>query len=400
MRLIESVLQGCQKISRPHRKFLCHVLELLWMFPGLATFRNLSRYSSYCEKSFSRWYARGADFVKLNQALIESHVPPEHEQALALDASFITKSGKHSYGVDSFWNGCHSRSERGQEISLLAWVDLSAQSAYALSVRQTPARQGQEPVSESRMQHYLKQVREVVQQVSSPRLKYLLTDGGYSNKPFLDGVAETGLYQIGKLRRDSTLRYLYQGPHRNQRGRRRRYDGKVNWSDLSRFERTPTDQAHLVLYSQTLNHPRLKRDLRVVVVMNTLTSRYALLFSTDTTLDAETIYRYYRARFQIEFVFRDSKQFTGLSDCQARSQQKLNTHFNLSLTALNLAKMEAGAANEPDAVFSMASLKRRAFNQHLVDRILERLAQGHTIEKFSPEYIALCNYGTINQQAA
>ena len=400
MRLLESVLESAVKISRPHRQFLIHVLEVFWLFPGSATFRNLSRYSRYSEKSFSRWYDRELDFVSLNHRLIESQVPPNHEQALALDASFIAKSGKHSYGLDRFWNGCHGRNERGQEISLLAWVDISGQTAYALSVKQTPPRQPGEQVSESRMSHYLAQVREVTEQIQSPVLKYLLTDGAYSNKAFIDGVEASGLYQIGKLRRDSVLRYLYQGPKRGGRGRPKRYDGQVDWNDLSRFERLPTDHSEIVLYSQILNHPRLKRDLKMVVVKNITTDRYALLFSTDTTLSAETIYRYYRARFQIEFVFRDSKQFTGLSDCQARSQTKLHTHFNLSLTALNLAKIETGAANDPQTVFSMASLKRRTFNQHLVDRILDRLAQGQSIEKFSPEYLELCNYGTIDIKIA
>src|SRR5438128_10733374 len=40
--------------------------------------------------------------------------------------------------------------------------------------------------------------------------------------------------------------------------------------------------------------------------------------STDVDLDALAMYRYDKARFQIEFVFRDADQFTGLTDCQAR----------------------------------------------------------------------------------
>jgi IS5 family transposase len=43
----------------------------------------------------------------------------------------------------------------------------------------------------------------------------------------------------------------------------------------------------------------------------------------------------------------------------------------------------------------MASLKRRAFNQHLIERISQHLAPGHSLEKSSPDYEALCNYGTI-----
>ncbi len=415
MRLLDSVLECLPIISRPQERFLRHVLELLWLFPGSATFRNLSRYSNYCEKSFARWYSREIDFVPLNHQLILSEVPADHEQALAIDASFLDKSGKKSYGLGSFWNGCHSRSERGQEISVIAWVDISANTAYALSVEQTPGDEGKSKTQAksrakaqakakgdkipSRNVYYLDQVRRVADQVKSASLKYLLTDGAYSTKDFIDGVVATGLHQIGKLRRDSVLRYLYEGLRRPGPGRSKRYDGVMEVDDLSRFECLELSE-DTDLYSKTLNHPRFKRDLRVVVVVNTKTGGYALLFSTDTTLDASTIYFYYKARFQIEFVFRDAKQFTGLGDCQARSREKLATHFNLSLTALNLAKIEQGAANEPDAVFSMASLKRRMFNQHLIDRILSHLDKEQSLDKFSPEYTALCNYGIIAQQAA
>jgi len=48
----------------------------------------------------------------------------------------------------------------------------------------------------------------------------------------------------------------------------------------------------------------------------------------------------------------------------------------------------------------MASLKRRAFNQHLIERISQHLAQGHSLEKSSPDYEELCNYGTIAETAA
>ena len=103
----------------------------------------------------------------------------------------------------------------------------------------------------------------------------------------------------------------------------------------------------------------------------------------------------------IEFLFRDAKQFTGLSDCQARSKAKLDFHFNASLRAVTFAKLEARQqSGHCDQAFSMASLKRRAFNQHLIDRICERLAKGQSLEKSSPEYEALCNYGIIADEAA
>src|ERR671914_1352936 len=97
----------------------------------------------------------------------------------------------------------------------------------------------------------------------------------------------------------------------------------------------------------------------------------------------------------------DTPQFTGLSDCQARSKAKLDFHFNASLSAVTFAKLEARhQSGHGDRAFSMASLKRRAFNQHLVDRIYEHLAHGQSLEKSSPDYEALCNYGIIADEAA
>ena len=78
-----------------------------------------------------------------------------------------------------------------------------------------------------------------------------------------------------------------------------------------------------------------RRNRRVVVVLDTRTPRYAILFSTDLTLSPLQIYPYYQSRFPIEFLFRDAKQFTGLAACQARTATALHNHFNASLTAVS-----------------------------------------------------------------
>jgi IS4 transposase len=59
--------------------------------------------------------------------------------------------------------------------------------------------------------------------------------------------------------------------------------------------------------------------------------RYVVLFSTDLELSARLIVEYYKARFSIEFIFRDAKQFAGFSDCQSREKQVLHFHFNASV---------------------------------------------------------------------
>ena len=358
MRLLQSVLTRLKQTKAPQRKFVTHLFGLLLMLPGHATFRNMSRYSPYHERTFARWYDTNLDWVALNKAAIIEIVPADHEQALIIDASFVSKSGKHTYGLDRFWNGSHSRAEKGLEISALAWLDLTEKCAYGLSVEQTPPSPepsaSESSASESsasdisapettRMDVYLDQLRRVVKAHDLTWLRYLLMDGAYSKQNFVDGVRDLGLHPIGKLRADANMRYLYQGPKRPGPGRPKTYDGKVDWSDLSRFERLDTEDEDIVLYHQVLNHVQLKRNLQVVVVVHTQRKRYAVLFSTDVDLDALKLYRYYKARFQIEFLFRDAKQFTGLSDCQARSKGKLDFHFN----ALNVARTKSQSLLEP-----------------------------------------------------
>lgn len=98
---------------------------------------------------------------------------------------------------------------------------------------------------------------------------------------------------------------------------------------------------------------------------------------------------YYGARFQIEFLFRDGKQFAGLSDCQARAQKALDFHFNAALATLNLVRATElqTATSQAPHVFSMASWKQRQFNDRLLDLFIERFALDATWIKNHPDYV-------------
>jgi DDE superfamily endonuclease len=162
MRLLQSVLSCLKQTKKPQDKFVTHLLGLLLMLPGHATLRNLSRYSPSHERTFSRWYSRDLDWVALNQAAITEVVPPEHEQALVMAARFVPKSGKHTYGLGRFWNGSHSRTEKGLELSALAWLDITNNCAYGLSVEQTPPSPDSPEPQATRMDIYLDQLSRVV----------------------------------------------------------------------------------------------------------------------------------------------------------------------------------------------------------------------------------------------
>ena len=125
--------------------------------------------------------------------------------------------------------------------------------------------------------------------------------------------------------------------------------------------------------------------------------RYIVLASTDLELEGRKLVEFYGARFQIEFLFRDSKQFTGLTECQARNESALDFHFNASLATLNLVRAEelcAQPGTEPQ-VFSMASWKQRQFNERLLELFIEKLALDPTWVKNQPCYDELRAYGAI-----
>ena len=104
-----------------------------------------------------------------------------------------------------------------------------------------------------------------------------------------------------------------------------------------------------------------------------------VLASTDLNLDARLIVQYYQLRFQIEFLFRDAKQFTGLNHCQARAEEKLDFHFNMSLTAINLAKI---IRKFNPTIKSMNSLVRKAYNTRLVELLFSQLSLNAEFDGF------------------
>jgi Transposase DDE domain len=362
---------------------------------GKVNFTNLSRYSPLSERTYRRHYAKPFEFAALNRGVVEMSSGSGAEHLAVMDCSFVGKSGKATFGLDRFWNGCASRVETGLEISVVGVVDVSTGQGYTLSAQQTYA---SSPPEVTRMDQYLCHFDEV-RPCLPPHVRYLAVDGAFAKERFVSRVVAHSVAVISKLRCDANLRYLYSGEQK-QRGRPRKYDGKINFADLTRFTLVASVHPQVDLYTAVVWHVSLKREIRVVSLIDRrhpTRLRTCLLFSTDVQQDPMQIYQYYKLRFQIEFIFRDAQQFTGLADCQARDALKLEFHFNASLTALNLAKLEALQQHSADTpfVFSMASVKRRTLNHHLLERFICNLDLEPNQIKSHPNYSILCNYGAI-----
>lgn len=426
MDLAEKILNRLS-ISKPQRKFLLTLFTAILIVRGKANFRNLCRYSEISEKTYWRQYGKPFDFVTFNREVINQALDTARERIIAFDPSFVPKSGKKTYGLDHFWNGCHSRAEKGLEVSTVAIVDVERGAGFALSVRQTvapskpdkalvpsppktaqrkarKARKARKPKKteadeETLIDVYLQHLQDVRPSLQ-PEERHVVVDGAFAKKKYVDGVVALDLHVIGKLRCDANMRFLYTGPKRSfGSGRQKTYDGKVNWMDLSRFEYVGEEDGILV-YTQLLNHLSLKRTVRVVVLLDLRKKdqvRYALLFTTDLQLDAKTVLRYYKARFQIEFIFRDAKQFTGLCDCQSRDARRLDFHFNASLATLNLTKLDhlQTCINTEPTAFSMASVKACFFNDFYLSKIFSMFDLDQSLMEKSPEYQLLRDLGKM-----
>jgi Transposase DDE domain len=384
------------RFCKPQLKFLVTLFSTIFIVCGKVNFTNLSRYSELNEKTYRRQFQTEVDFARLNREVVNQAVADGREMIAVMDSSFLCKSGKATFGLDRFWHGCANRVERGLEVSVVGIVEVESEMAYALDAQQTLAQSECEDVT--RMDQYLAHLNRVSAQLP-PAVQYLAVDGAYAKESFVTAAVEIGLDVVSKLRCDANLRYLYTGVQK-RRGRPRKYDGKVDLRDVSRFTWVDTRQPNLDLYTAQVWHVSLQRQIRVVYLVERRDStrlRTCLLFSTDVEQDPQQIVQFYKLRFQIEFIFRDAKQFTGLQDCQARDIAKLEFHLNASFTALNLAKLDAlqqHLGSEP-FVFSMTSVKRRAFNRHLLDRFIANLALDSTVIKSHPNYPILCDYGTI-----
>ncbi|MCI5131482.1 MAG: hypothetical protein D3904_08140 [Candidatus Electrothrix sp. EH2] len=298
---------------------------------------------------------------------------------------FHSEGGKKTPHISKFWNGCASKAMPGLEISSLAVVDVDANRAVHLECEQTP---GNFPDSESRINFYVDQVIRHADDLKE-LADHFVYDGAAAKKKSADAIVEhTELHLVSKLRRDANLRYLYTGRRRPGPGRPKQYDGKILRENLERdrFGICHEDD-EIIIYTAIVNSVSLKRDIRIAYVSRKGSDSYTVLFSTDVNLDGLMIYKYYKARFQIEFLFRDAKQYTGLTHCQARSENKPHFHFNCSLTAVSVAKADFfDKVENQGEPFSMRKVTEYYSCKLFLDRILSKLDIKLTSDKFDFDY--------------
>jgi hypothetical protein len=399
--LIAAIIAKINITTKPRQKFILHVLILFMGLRGKYNFINMSRYGLYTEQTYRNQMSKQFDWAGFNKNLIEQSC--SDERILAFDPSYLPKAGKKTPHVGRFWSGKDQAVKPGLEIGAIAVVDVQNGTALSLESVQTPKISKGE-AGENLVDHYAQVILGKLTIIQSLNIKYVAVDAFFSKNRFIDAItSKSNLEVVGRLRNDANLRYQFTGQQKTGRGRKRKYADKVNVENIDRrrikfcFE----DDVDVDIFSGIVYSVSLQRQIRIVYIQNYdqkgIGKSHAILFSTDLNLSPQKILLYYRQRYQIEFLFRDAKNFVGLEQCQARSESKLHFHVNASLTAVSLAKA-LHYLNVPKAErgsFSMADVKVQYYNQFMTDFIFSKLALDMSCEKYKCLYQECLSIGRL-----
>ena len=365
--ICREAMKACKgKMNKAFKEGLVEILLLYMLLPRKINYTQLSKYGQRCEKSYRHNFTKSFDWLGFNKGLATMLFENSKRRVIAIDPSYISKSGKHTQGIGRFWSGCADAVKHGLEILGIGLVDVDMKEYLTLRSIQTPPAEdlkGGNLTLTSWYLHNILNMRDHLIELS----QYVVADAYFSTHPFVQGLHAAGFHLISRFKRNAVLMYLHSGPATGKKGRPKIYDGRINFADLdfSKMEKVdifPQEGEYhtLIAYSKAL-----KRKVRLVIFKPNV-GAIKLYFSTDISMEALDVVDYYRSRFQIEFSFRDAKQFTGLCNCQARSLQPLDFAFNASFSAVNVAKILIHTHYNN---LSIGGLKSLLYNLYISHRI-------------------------------
>jgi hypothetical protein len=384
--LIGAIIRKMSGLNKAREKFMITIFMLYLGLRGRYNFLNMARYGEYGEQTYRNQFDKSFDFIEFNSTLIKAHC--SRHLVNAFDPSYIPKSGKETDHLGKFWSGCSQKVLKGIEIGGFAVVDVENNTAFSLEAIQTPSVQELKAKDKTLVNHYVSLVierKETLLSFSS----YLAVDGYFAKKEFINPIMnQTELQVISKMRTDANLYYIYKGESTGLRGRPKTLDGKIKMQQIDKRRiKLCFENDEIKIYEGIVFSKSLKRNIKLAY-LELNSGGYVVLFSTDLNLDGQTIYVYYKCRYQIEFLFRDAKQFTGLTQCQARSESKMHFHFNASLTSVSIAKAVYFLKDRKTKTesFSMSDVKTMHLNKIMADRIFANLEIDMSCKKIRRVY--------------
>lgn len=415
-------------LSSTTMRQLKQIVFAVLCIPDRVTMLGIARWAerggSY--RTIQRWYHRPLEWAGILWAIIRMHLlESDGEYLLAGDEVVIGKAGKATHGRGRFYSSLAQRPINSVSFMAVSLIDAQARRSYPLQVEQreppVAAAKPVDPPAKGKRgrpkgsQNHVKPIPQltpdltllqqmimaITARIAPLMVKHIVLDGHFGTYPATYTVRETGLHIISKFRHDAALYLPYAGA-KPRRGPTPRYGEKLNYNQLP-----PELLCHSVAdseygvdtYQMTVFHKSFSDALNVVVVVKTHLKTgkraHVVLFSTDLDLTADQIVDYYSLRFQIEFNFRDAKQYWGLDDFMNVKSVAVTNAVNLAFLMVNLSAvmLKPYRDNQPD--FSVLDLKAQFRARRYLDETIKMLPDPPGDDLVSRIWLRLTAFGGI-----
>jgi hypothetical protein len=212
-------------------------------------------------------------------------------------------------------------------------------------------------------------------------LKYLVMDGHFGNYPSAFMVRQENLHLVSKLRHNAALYSAFEGEHSGP-GPKPKYGAKIDarkmdvkhLKEISIENNLRTD-----IYQGQFYNKEFAFALNVVIILKTnLTTQsqaHVILFSTDLEQTYDKIIKFYSLRFQIEFNFRDAKQYWGLEDFMNITETAVTNAVNLSFFMVNFSYALLKPFRQQNPDYSILDLKSHYRGYRYASETIKMLPQ-------------------------
>lgn len=352
-------------------RHLVLISEALLSMTGRITMLGISRWTetggSY--RTLQRFFTKTINWRLLNWKLFKDFVFDEDDVILiAGDTTTVTKAGKETYGLGRYFHSIYNRAVPSISFLNLSLISVKQHRAYPIIVKQVikpekkaDTQEEKKPESKKRgrpkgsknknhdiklsrfnrwLQRLLKVLLGLIEGTCKP--KYFLYDNALGNAEGVAVVTPLDLHLISKLKCNSVLWFPYKGEYQG-RGAPRKYGERVDYKNLpdEYLKSSEIDDGIMTkIYQMKVRHKLFPKPLNVVIIQKTnlkaQKTGQVILFSTDLQLAWNLLIEYYSLRYQIEFTFRDAKQYWGLEDFMNIGKKQVHNMANLALFMVNL----------------------------------------------------------------
>ena len=401
---------------------LSHIIMALLAISGRVTMLGLSRWAgqggSY--RTVQRFFATGIPWAMVFWLFFRHHLwQADDVYLLGGDECVVTKAGKATYGLDRLFSSLCGKPVPGMSFFTLSLISTRQRRSYPTMVEQmvrteaekaaarakapqqkarpqspdTPPRKPGRPKGSKNRAKMPTPLTPELQRIQSMIHKQLaligtlvpmhpmVLDGHFGHHAALQMVRGCGLHLISKLRHDAALYFPYDGPS-SRRGPRRKYGDRLVYTNIPQRDlrqRTVEDHIQTDIYQAQLLHKEFAQPLNVVRIVKTNLQTHkrahVVLFSSDLALEATQLIDDYSLRFQIEFNFRDAKQYWGLEDFMNVKQTAVTNAANLSLFMVNVAHVLLRPLRHANPQVGILDLKAHFRGQKYVVETLKLLPQ-------------------------